>query len=195
MARAINSSIINKLNAIGNKINALRNAVAAISNIGSLPELPNLNNLLSVAELDLNQYRQLQAACPQLNLPDVGGLPSVPDLQSLLGNSFGNAIQNLDQSAYGMLNAIQNQFNSEIAALLAELGPVTSLLNCLCQSANFSNSIKPPEVGSAIQTYNYISGQGPTGSPSILSDTQQHQVSNYQATRSSLRQLLTVPSA
>jgi len=195
MARAINSSVINKLNALQNKMNALQNAVNALSNAFPIPSLPNLGDLTNFASVDINSYRALQQACPQLNLPSLNGLPSVPDLQSLLNNAISQAIKDIDQSPLGMLNTIESQFNSEIAALLAELGTVTSLLNCLCQAGQFSTDIQPPKTASAINTYNYITGQGSKGSPSILSNLQQQQVQQSQQTRLALRQLLTVPSS
>ena len=208
MARSINSAIISKLNTLQNKINSLNSAVNSLLNMSPIPTLPNLSDLLSVANIDLNAYRALQQACPQLNLPSVSGLPSVPDLQSIVSNAFSSAIKAIDQSPLGMLQALDNQFNAEIAALLAEIGVVTPLLNCLCQSGQFTqatgidSAIKgntqnliPVDTQKAISTYNYITGQSSAGKPTLLKDDQAQQVAQGQQVRNTLRQLLTVPSS
>ena len=203
MARAINSAIVNKLNTLQNKINSLNTAINAVINMLQIPELPDLSNLLAAASVDLNAYRALQAACPQLNLPDAGGVPNVPDLRGMLQSALSNAVRELDQGPLGMITALENKFQAEIAALLAELGTATSLLNCLCQTGEFykqaqtdlSKTEQDRRKAIALSTYNYITGQGGNGKPSLLNSSQQQVKANYENARFAVRQLLTVPSS
>jgi hypothetical protein len=100
---------------VNQRVAALRRLAYLLEQLGDVTfYMPNLDQLLPLAQINLNTYRQLQLACPFLNLPNLSALDQ---LKSAISNAYSQLYSKLYNSPYNRLGGIQKRLDDALSAL------------------------------------------------------------------------------
>ncbi len=119
------------IKSVNRKFNALRRLAELIEQLGDLSGfIPDLSKLIPIKNIDLSTYANLKAACPQLDLPDLG-IPDVTALQAEVNAAYGRLRDKLLKHPWMRLDALQEEMTNYQSQFNAFANKGTSFMQCL----------------------------------------------------------------
>lgn len=174
------------LNRINRKFLALQSLANLLEQLADLRSwIPDLTGLVPVADITLDTYNSLVAACPFLNLPAVG--PTNP-LQAAVQQAYANLYKLIQRSPHLRLGRIQDEMDKFQGSIIGAIGQASPFIHCLqtvcaagAQARLSVSHLKDSKKQIGIFADNYAKNAG-----QVLSSTQQEK---YSQAKSALAQL------
>ncbi len=115
------------------KFVALRRMAELLEALGDFSAFfPDLSRLIALSSIDLSLYDDLQAGCPQLNLPPSGGVDGpVTKLQAEVGTAYGKLVGDLQNSPWIRMDRLQAEFDSAQSEFNQAMLSGNDYLSCL----------------------------------------------------------------
>jgi hypothetical protein len=154
---------------LNRKFNALRRIAELLEQVGDLQVLvPNIGELIPVASLTLETYRELVINCPFLGLPDVNE-GNLAELRARLVAAYAALIRKLLNHPHlrmGKLQSVLSRFQADMNAGAAVVSDYLTCLQTICDTIgkagtafeNITHADIKKEVAS--YTHNFVAQGG-----------------------------------